>query len=112
MLHQMKLNEKPFNSIKEATKKIELRLYDEKRSLIKIGDEIIFSKTTTLDEKLKVKVIGLLRFSTFKDLFKYVDYTLSGYSINLEDKLCEIHKIYSFEEEAKNGVLAIVIEKM
>ena len=31
MLHKMKLNESPFESIKNGTKTIEFRLYDEKR---------------------------------------------------------------------------------
>ena len=35
MIYEMRLNEKPFNEIKEGIKKIELRLYDEKRSSIK-----------------------------------------------------------------------------
>lgn len=33
MKHQMKLNNEPFESIKNGTKTIELRLYDEKRRL-------------------------------------------------------------------------------
>ena len=35
MLHKMKLNESPFERIKEGTKTIEFRLYDEKRRKIK-----------------------------------------------------------------------------
>ena len=38
----MKLNEKYFEYIKRGTKRIELRLNDEKRKLIKIGDKIRF----------------------------------------------------------------------
>ena len=33
MEHKMKLKDKPFNSIKNGTKTIELRLYDEKRRI-------------------------------------------------------------------------------
>lgn len=40
MKHNMNLNNRPFESIKEGTKTIELRLNDEKRSLLKVGDEI------------------------------------------------------------------------
>ena len=45
MLHKMKLKESPFERIKNGTKTIEFRLYDEKRSKIKIGDETIINKT-------------------------------------------------------------------
>ena len=34
MIHEMKLNEKPFNNINNGVKKIELRLFDEKRAKI------------------------------------------------------------------------------
>ena len=43
MLHKMKLNESPFERIKNWTKMIEFRLYDEKRKQIKVGDKIEFS---------------------------------------------------------------------
>ena len=35
MLHEMKLQNGPFNSIKNGKKTIELRLYDEKRQKVK-----------------------------------------------------------------------------
>ena len=40
MIHRMKLNESPFERIKNGTKTIEFRLYDEKRQQIKVGDKI------------------------------------------------------------------------
>lgn len=43
MLHKMKLQEDPFERIKNGTKTVEFRLYDEKRQTIQIGDEIEFS---------------------------------------------------------------------
>lgn len=48
MIHRMKLNESPFERIKDGTKTIEFRLYDEKRRQIKIGDQIEFSKLPEL----------------------------------------------------------------
>ena len=53
----MKLQEDPFERIKNGTKTVEFRLYDEKRQTIQIGDEIEFSKLPELQEKLLVKVI-------------------------------------------------------
>ena len=70
MLHKMKLNESPFDRIKNGTKTIEFRLYDEKRQKIKVGDKIEFSKLPDLQEKLLVDVIDLYREDTFEDLFK------------------------------------------
>ena len=39
-MHEMKLNNGPFESIKNGTKTIELRLNDEKRQLLKVNDII------------------------------------------------------------------------
>ena len=57
MLHKMKLNESPFEMIKNGTKTIEFRLYDEKRQGVKIVDKIEFSKLPDLQEKLLVDVL-------------------------------------------------------
>lgn len=40
MIHKMKLNESPFDKIKNGTKTVEFRLYDDKRKQIKVGDNI------------------------------------------------------------------------
>ena len=45
----MKLNESPFDRIKNGTKTIEFRLYDDKRKQIKVGDKIEFSKSSQRD---------------------------------------------------------------
>lgn len=52
MIHNMKLNPEPFELISSGQKTIELRLNDEKRQRIKISDEIIFTKTKTLNRRL------------------------------------------------------------
>ena len=67
MLHKMRLNESPFERIKNGTKTIEFRLYDEKRSQIKIGDKIEFSKLPELQETILVEVLELYKvLSTIK----------------------------------------------
>ena len=66
MLHKMKLQEDPFERIKNGTKTVEFRLYDEKRQTIQIGDEIEFSKLPELQEKLLVKVIDLYKEESFE----------------------------------------------
>ena len=56
--------------IKNGTKTIEFRLYDEKRQQVKIGDKIEFSKLPDLQETLIVDVIDLYREDTFENLFR------------------------------------------
>ena len=112
MVYEMKLNEKPFKEIEKGIKKIELRLYDDKRAKLKINDYIIFKKKDDEKQTIKVKVIGLLRFESFEKLFEYVDYNICGTANSLPEKLKNIHKIYTKEQEKANGILAICIKKV
>ncbi len=105
MLHKMKLNESPFERIKNGTKTIEFRLYDEKRQQIKIGDQIEFSKLPDLQEKLLVDVIELYREDTFDNLFRKL-YT-DEKEINKKTKL--MYQYYSPEKEKEYGVVGIKI---
>ena len=67
MIHEMKLNDKAFNNIKNGIKKFELRLYDDKRKNIRLGDTIIFHNLNNLDDKISVTVLALLRYPSFAD---------------------------------------------
>ena len=42
MIHEMKLNKEPFEKIRDGKKTIELRLNDEKRQRVRVGDSIVF----------------------------------------------------------------------
>ena len=94
MLHKMKLNESPFERIKNGKKTIEFRLYDEKRQQIKIGDKIEFSKLPDLQEKLLVDVIELYRANTFENLFRKL-YTDED---EINKKAISMYKYYSLEK--------------
>ena len=106
MLHKMKLNESPFERIKNGTKTIEFRLYDEKRQQIRVGDKIEFSKLTNLQEKLLVDVVELYRENTFENLFRKL-YTNEE---EIMTKTKAMYNIYSPEKEQQYGVLGIKIK--
>ena len=111
MLHHMKLQPKYFEYIQNGTKRIELRLNDEKRSLIQLGDEIEFLKEPSLTETMKVKVVGLLRYQTFTDLFKDFDISvLASPSMTKEELLSVLQEFYTIEKQKQYGVLGIRIE--
>lgn len=105
MIHKMKLNESPFERIKNGTKTIEFRLYDEKRRKIKIGDKIEFSKLPDLREVILVDVIDLYREESFEKLFKklYTD------EEEIKSKTKSMYNFYSPEKEKEYGVLGIKI---
>lgn len=106
MLHKMKLNESPFNRMKNGTKTIEFRLFDEKRQQIKVGDKIEFSKLPDLQEKLLVDVVELYREDTFENLFRKL-YTDEKEIIR---KTKAMYEIYSQEKEQQYGILGIRIK--
>ena len=105
MIHKMKLNESPFERIKNGTKTIEFRLYDEKRRKIKIGDKIEFSKLPDLQEVILVDVIDLYREESFEKLFKKL-YTNEE---EIKSKTKSMYNFYSPEKEKEYGVLGIKI---
>lgn len=106
MLHKMKLNKSPFERIKNGTKKVEFRLYDEKRKQIKVGDKIEFLKLPDLEEKLLVYVVELYREDKFENLFK----RLYSDEEEIRRKTKAMHQIYSPDKEQQYGVLGIRIK--
>ena len=108
MEHILKLQPKYFEYIKNGTKRIELRLYDEKRQSIQIGDEIEFSKLPELQEKLLVKVIDLYREDSFEKLFKKL--FVGEDEKTIKEKAETMHRFYTPEQEKEYGVVGIKIE--
>ncbi len=111
MKHEMKLNNEPFECIKNGTKTIELRLNDEKRKLLTVGDYIEFTNKVT-NEKLLVEVIDLFKYNSFEELYKHFNKIEMGYSINEEANPKDMENYYSKEEQEKYGVLGIKIKKL
>ena len=105
MIHEMKLNESPFERIKNGTKTIEFRLYDEKRKKVKIGDKIEFSKLPDLQEKILVDVLDIYRDETFENLFKKI-FTDKN---EIARKTKSMYQFYSKEQEKQYGVVGIRI---
>ena len=110
MKYNMNLNNRPFKSIKEGTKTIELRLNDEKRSLLKVGDEIEFTNRDT-NEKLSVDIINLHKYPSFKELYKHFNKIEMGYAEDEPSESKDMEAYYSKEEQNKYGVLGIKIRK-
>ena len=107
-VHKMNLNSTPFEMIKSGEKTIELRLYDEKRQQVKIGDKIVFTNNAN-GEILNSTVLKLHRFDSFKELYKSVPLLKCGYTTENVDKATpsDMEQYYSIEEQRKYGVVGI-----
>ncbi len=111
--HEMRLNEEPFNKIKQGTKTIELRLYDKKRKAIKIGDTIQFTMRTDKHQKVNTIAHDLVIASNFEKLCAKID--LGGLDcphLSAKDIVHSMTEFYTFEMQKKYGVVAIVIAKI
>lgn len=108
MKYEMKLNDDAFKLVQEGTKTVELRLNDEKRKLIKIGDFIEFKNNKT-SEKLDVIVTGLHKYECFEELYKHFDKVSMGYRVNEEADPDDMNSYYSKEVQEKYGVVGIEI---
>lgn len=111
MKHEMRLNNDPFEKIKEGTKTIELRLYDEKRQLLKIKDLILFRNREN-DEELLTEIVNLHRYPSFKELYKHFDKISMGYNEAEDARSEDMEEYYSKEEQENYGVVGIEIKKV
>ena len=113
MIHNLTLRKEPFELIKSHKKIYELRLYDEKRKLIKIGDIIVF-KSLANEEEISVEVIDIFRFSSFKELYNGIPLRDMGYlenDIKNKDALYkDMESYYPLEKQRKYSVVAFKIK--
>lgn len=110
MLHQMRLQQGAFDKIKSGNKILEMRVCDEKRRKLELGDKIEFSLMDKPQEKVVVEIIGLLRYERFADLISDLPAAYLGYRESEKEYLKNsMYEIYTPEEEKKYGVLGIRI---
>ena len=109
--HVMNLTPAPMQEIRTGNKTIEVRLNDEKRKQISVGDTIKFINTEDSNDTLRVKVVDLFLFSSFAELYDNLPLLNCGYN---EDNINtaspdDMEMYYSREKQNKYGVVGIEI---
>lgn len=110
MTHYMNLHPQPFSMIACGAKTIELRLLDEKRKLICVGDTLVFKNTQSADT-LSCTVKKLHVFANFDQLYKSLPLDKCGYwphelkTASAKDMIA----YYPPEKQAQYGVVGIEI---
>ena len=110
MTHSMRLQPTPFEMIRNGTKTIELRLFDEKRRKIRIGDTISFTNTVS-KEILTVKVLELYVFDSFETLYSQLPLLDCGYTKDDIDTASpdDMNEYYPEEQQQRYGVVGIKV---
>ena len=112
-LHCMKLQHEPFRMMELGKKTIELRLWDEKRRRLRVGDVIRFEDVTDETEVLYVQVEELRVFPDFARLYAELPLLSCGYT---EENVAsaspsDMDAYYSPEQQARWGVVGIRISQ-
>lgn len=108
---EMTLNNEPFKQIDDGIKTVEIRLNDEKRQRLQVGDIIQFIRKDHIEDHLRAKVVALHKFTSFKQLFSSDLTPQTGfYGYTIEEAIEKMREYYDETNENKYGVLAIEIE--
>ena len=107
--YYMDLADSPFNLIKSRKKTVEMRLNDERRKDIVVGDIIEFTNNVT-KEKLSVVIKSIHKFDNFEELYQYYPKEKLGYEPDMEAKPSNMLIYYTQSQIERYGVLGITIE--
>lgn len=107
MLHQMRLKREPFEQIKNGSKTIELRLNDEKRQKVQVGDFIAFTCLDDATQKIQTRVTALHRFDSFAALYAALPKEKLGYFSSETPEPSQMDEYYPREKQEQYGALGI-----
>ena len=105
---KLRLHDYVFELIRNKTKDVEVRVNDEKRRQLKIGDTLIFINRGNEEEQVSVTVTDLKYYKDFSEVadnYEMKRLYLEDYS--KEDYVKLFDEFYSKEEVEENGVVAI-----
>ena len=109
MEFEMTLADEPFELVESGKKTVEVRLNDEKRKLVSVGDIIEFFRWSG-SRSVTAKVVALHRFGSFRELFASDLHSKTGFGdLSEADAADTMYKYYTKEQEKEYGVLGIEI---
>lgn len=111
MEHTLKLQPEFYDYILHGTKRIENRLYDEKRQQIHLGDTIKFLREPELTQSFTARVVGILRYPDFATMFQDFDIAvLADKNYTKARLLATLQEFYPLAEQQQYGVVGLRIE--
>lgn len=108
-MHTLSVQPDIYQKIVSGVKTIEIRLNDEKRQLLKVGDPLIIQKEPDRYENLRATITDLITANSFKELLKVAKVKDCGFDSE-QECLETLRKFYSEESEKYYGVVGIKIK--
>ena len=108
---EMKLADEPFEKIASGEKTLEIRLNDEKRRQIQVGDVLVLTRSSRSLDKIKARVVALYPFESFAALFSSALFEKTGCGgMSADEAAAGMYQYYTKAQEEEFGVLAIEID--
>lgn len=102
------LHPEVFDIVLSKDKDVEIRVNDEKRRKLNIGDTLVFLKRPDDKEEIKAIITNLVYFNSFLEVTNYYDMKRIYLEDTTKDEYINLMKnFYSDEEVEKYGVVAI-----
>lgn len=105
MTHYSQVSSGVFAALKARRKIIEPRLNDDAHKKVRLGDLLLFTDRTT-GQELLAKVVGVLRYPSFVELFNAFPPSHFG-ATNMQAAIDEVRQWYSPQSEKAHGVLGL-----
>jgi len=109
----MSLQRPSFDRVASGSKTVECRLYDEKRRAVKVGDRIVFKCLSSGEpgESVTMRVTEIARYPDFESMVAEIPPGSFGHA-SASDVLKEMGQFYSLDDQRRNGVVGMRIERV
>ena len=110
-MYIMKVKPEYFEKIKSGKKIYEIRLLDEKRKMLKVGDTVLLKKEPELFDGIVIRISEIKHFNTFLEMAQRLSISDLGLEVKTAAEVNDIyHQFYSVEDEVKYGVVALKMD--
>lgn len=110
-MYIMKVRPEYFEKIKSGKKIYEIRLLDDKRKMLKVGDTVLLKKEPDLFDGIVIRITEIKYFNTFLEMAQRLSIKDIGFEGKTAKEVNDLyHEIYAIEDEVKYGVVALKME--
>ena len=107
------LHPEVFDIVLQGDKDVEIRVNDEKRRQLKVGDTLLFLKRPDDLEQLRAKITNLVYFKDFLEVVEYYEMKRIYLEETTKEEYLSIMKqFYSDDDVHKYGVVGIEFEQV